>query len=215
MTLDTDDVTIEMDLTVERGRLPGRRARRGAPDRGHRRRRDLHSGPQDQLLGREHARRSDDQLRQAHDRDRDRRDHHAGGGAPPLRRDPGQPVPPVRDRRHGRHPATAATGTAALPANMLDMPIEELDLRCGPTTRSSATTSSRSASCFSSRTTTSSDAQLRQEVARRDEGALRMRGFIVPETEGDKAPRMSRATSRSTTRRRADRWRRTASAAAS
>ena len=38
--------------------------------------------------------------------------------------------------------------------------------------------------CCSSRTTTCCDAQLRQEVARRDEGAP-ARGFIVPETETD------------------------------
>ena len=85
-----------------RRRLPRRRARRGPADRRHRGRRDLHPGPQGQLLGREHARRSDDQLRQADDRDRDRRHDQPGGGAQPLRRDPRQPVPPVRHGRHGR-----------------------------------------------------------------------------------------------------------------
>src|SRR6267378_4355917 len=96
MTLDTDDVTIELDLTVERGV-----GYLGA-ERGHRDRRDLHAGPQGQLLGRGHAGRSDDQLRQAHDRDRDRRDDHAGGGPQPLRGDPRQPVPAVRHDRDGR-----------------------------------------------------------------------------------------------------------------
>ena len=37
MTIDTDDVTIEMDLTVERGVGTWARARRGAADRRHRR----------------------------------------------------------------------------------------------------------------------------------------------------------------------------------
>ena len=82
MTIDSDDVTIEMDLTVERGigYLAAERSE-AAADRRDRGRRDLHAGPQGQLLGRGHAGRSDDQLRQAHDRDRDRRHDHPGGGA--------------------------------------------------------------------------------------------------------------------------------------
>ena len=131
MTLDSDDVTIEMDLTVEKGvgYLAAERAESN-PDRRHPGRRDLHARPQGQLLGREHSRRADDQLRQADDRAGDRRHDLAGGGARPRR---GHPRPPVlalrqhrpRRRRPGsRRPASVPQ----LPPNMLDMPIEELDL---------------------------------------------------------------------------------------
>ena len=53
MTLDTDDVTIEMDLTVERGvgYLGAERAE-ALPIGVIAGRRDLHPGPQGQLLGR-------------------------------------------------------------------------------------------------------------------------------------------------------------------
>ena len=55
MTIDSDDVTIEMDLTVERG-VGYLGVERTRPCRSsHRRRRDLRPGPEGQLLGREHA----------------------------------------------------------------------------------------------------------------------------------------------------------------
>ena len=89
MTIDSDDVTIEMDLTVERGvgYLAAERSEALpigviAVDA------IFTPGPQGQLLGRGHAGRSDDQLRQAHDRDRDRRHDHPRGGALALRGHP-------------------------------------------------------------------------------------------------------------------------------
>ena len=71
--------TIEMDLTVERGvgYLAAERHQGRPADRRHPGRRHLHAGAQGQLPRREHARRSDDQLRQADPRDRDRRHHRA------------------------------------------------------------------------------------------------------------------------------------------
>ena len=131
MTLDSDDVTIEMDLTVERGvgYLGAERAEALpigviAVDA------IFTPGPQGQLLGREHARRSDDQLRQAHDRDRDRRHDHPGGGASAAPReilvDQFRPFVTI-----GRPPLPETAPSPAspqLPPNMLDMPIEELDL---------------------------------------------------------------------------------------
>ena len=87
MTLDSDDVTIEMDLTVERG-VGYLAAERAEP---------LPIGviPVDAIFtpvrkvnyyGREHARRPDDQLRQADHRDRDGRHDLARGGALARRR---------------------------------------------------------------------------------------------------------------------------------
>ena len=113
-----------------RRRLPGRRACRAAAHRRHPGRRHLHARAQGQLHGREHARRPDDQLRQADHRDRDRRHHRAGGGALAGGRDPGRASsacspPPARRLVAGDRPPPAAP---ALPPNMLDMPIEELDL---------------------------------------------------------------------------------------
>ena len=131
MTLDSDDVTIEMDLTVERGvgYLAAERTEQlpigVIPVDA-----IFTPGAQGQLPGREHARRPDDQLRQADDRDRDRRHDRARGGAlaaPPtilvgqfsLFTTIGQ-ARSAADR--------GVPGVPQLPPNMLDMPIEELDL---------------------------------------------------------------------------------------
>ena len=157
MTLDSDDVTIEMDLTVEKGvgYLAAERAE-SIPDRRHPHRRDLHACPQGQLLDREHSRRADDQLRQADDRARDGRHDLAGGGAQSRRRHPGPPVLALRQHRprRGRH-RIASTDQRSRSSRRTCSTCRSRSstCRCGPTTRSSATTSSRSASCFSSPTT--------------------------------------------------------------
>ena len=132
MTLDSDDVTVEMDLTVERGvgYLAAERSRAAA----HRRDpggRDLHACAQGQLPRREHPRRPDDQLRQADHRDRDRR--HACRPRRPSRRAAEILVAQFSLFTSGRQAAGrrhrgAPWGTPTLPQNMLDMPIEELDL---------------------------------------------------------------------------------------
>ena len=136
-------------------RLPRRRAGRVEPDRRHPRRRDLHAGPQGQLLDREHSRRADDQLRQADDRARDGRHDLARGGAQPGRRHPRPPVLALRQHRprRRRHRTASPRASRSSRRTCSTCRSRSWTCRCGPTTRSSATTSSRSASCSSSPTT--------------------------------------------------------------
>ena len=189
MTLDSDDVTIEMDLTVERGvGYLGAERDRGAADRRHRDRRDLHAGPQGQLLGREHARRPDDQLRQAHDRDRDRRHDHARrrrSAAPPRSSSTssGRSSPSAWPRR----PATAADRRSPqLPPNMLDMPIEELDL---PMRAYNSLKRNNIVKVGQLLQLKDDDLLRMRNFGKKSldemKERLRMRGFIVPETETD------------------------------
>ena len=158
MTLDSDDVTIEMDLTVERGvgYLAAERAE-SLPIGVIPVDAIFTPGPQGQLLGREHPRRPDDQLRQADDRDRDRRHDHARGGArrgPPTSSSASSSL--FANDRHGRRrPATASPAARrSCRRTCSTCRSRSSTCRCGPTTRSSATTSSRSASSSSSPTTT-------------------------------------------------------------
>ena len=128
LTLDSDAGSIEMDLTVETG--VGYRPAEHAED--------LPIGiiPVDAIFT--PVRRvnfivsdtrvgSDDQLRPPGPRDRDRWHHDPQGGAVECCRDPGAGVQPLcRDR------AAPAAGSEEVPAlvsaNLLDAPIEELDL---------------------------------------------------------------------------------------
>ena len=190
MTIDSDDVTIEMDLTVERGvgYLAAERSEALpigviAVDA------IFTPGPQGQLLGRGHAGRSDDQLRQAHDRDRDRRHDHARGGA--LSRsadilvDQFQPFvtigvqAAVAGPRRGRR-------RRSCPPNMLDMPIEELDL---PMRAYNSLKRNNIVKVGQLLQLKDDDLLRMRNFGKKSldemKERLRMRGFIVPETESD------------------------------
>ena len=157
LTLDSDDVTgRDRPDRRARRRLPGRRASasscRSASSRSTRSSRPCARS----TTRREHARRPDDQLRQADHRDRDRRHALARGGAVARRRDPRRPVQPVHHAPARRSPAGAPRSAALRRCRRTcsTCPSRSSTSRCAPTTRSSATTSSRSASCCSSRTRT-------------------------------------------------------------
>ena len=113
-------------------------------------------------------------------------------------------------------PVAAATGAAALPANMLDMPIEELDL---PMRAYNSLKRNNIVKVGQLLQLKDDDLLRMRNFGKKSldemKERLRMRGFIVPETESDGARRRRRATSRSTTRPRPDRWPRIGSAAAS
>ena len=186
MTLDSDDVTVELDLTVERGvGYLVRRAHRAAPDRRHPDRRDLHAGPEGQLLDRVDARRPDDQLRQADDRDRDRRHDHARGVALAGRRDPRPPVQPFVNIGMAVVAGDRATGgVAQLPPNMLDMPIEELDL---PMRAYNSLKRNNIVKVGQLLQLSDEDLLRMRNFGKKSldemKERLRMRGFLVPETE--------------------------------
>ena len=105
-------------------------------------------------------------------------------------------------------PVAAATGAAALPANMLDMPIEELDL---PMRAYNSLKRNNIVKVGQLLQLKDDDLLRMRNFGKKSldemKERLRMRGFIVPETETRRRSRTSRATSRSTTRPRADRWR--------
>ena len=176
MTLDSDDVTIEIDLTVERGVGYLAAERSGAAaHRRHPGRRDLLAGAQGQLHGREHPRRPDDQLRQADHRDRDRRHDHAGGGAlaaPPRSWSASSACSPAAGkrrssaptRRRGRRAGAAAehAGHAHRGARPADARLQLAEAQQHRQGRPAAAAAGRGPAAH---------AQLRQEVARRDEGA--------------------------------------------
>ena len=105
-------------------------------------------------------------------------------------------------------PVAAATGAAALPANMLDMPIEELDL---PMRAYNSLKRNNIVKVGQLLQLKDDDLLRMRNFGKKSldemKERLRMRGFIVPETESDGARRIGETTSRSTTRQRADRWR--------
>ena len=189
MTLDTDDVTIEMDLTVERGvgYLGAERTEQLpigviAIDA------IFTPGPQGQLLGREHAGRSDDQLRQAHDRDRDRR-HDRARRRPSAARPRSSSTSSARSSRSAIAAAVgeqAAGGIAQLPPNMLDMPIEELDL---PMRAYNSLKRNNIVKVGQLLQLKDDDLLRMRNFGKKSldemKERLRMRGFIVPETESD------------------------------
>ena len=176
-----------MDLTVERGvGYLGAERTEAAADRRDRGRRDLHAGPEGQLLGREHARRPGDQLRQAHDRDRDRRHDHARGGAQPLRRRSSS-TSSGRSSRSAWPPRSASRRRPAspqLPPNMLDMPIEELDL---PMRAYNSLKRNNIVKVGQLLQLKDDDLLRMRNFGKKSldemKERLRMRGFIVPETE--------------------------------
>ena len=211
MTLDTDDVPIEVDLTVERGvGYLGRRAVRGAADRGHRGRRDLHPGPQGELLGREHPRRPDHQLRQAHHRDRDRRHDHARrrrSPAPPTSSSASSACSPTIGMA-GSPRRDPGGGAPQLPPNMLDMPIEELDL---PMRAYNSLKRNNIVKVGQLLQLSDEDLLRMRNFGKKSldemKERLRMRGFIVPDTElGRLDDDVRRRRPFETRPRRPDRW---------
>ena len=188
MTLDTDDVTIEMDLTVERGvgYLGAERAEALpigviAVDAIFTPVRKVNYWVESMRVG---QMTNFDKLTIEIETDGTDR---PGGGAQPLRRDPGQPVPPVRDGRRGRRSAAAAaTGVAALPPNMLDMPIEELDL---PMRAYNSLKRNNIVKVGQLLQLKDDDLLRMRNFGKKSldemKERLRMRGFIIPETESD------------------------------
>ena len=85
-------------------------------------------------------------------------------------------------------PAVAATGTAALPSNMLDMPIEELDL---PMRAYNSLKRNNIVKVGQLLQLKDDDLLRMRNFGKKSldemKERLRMRGFIVPETEGDGA----------------------------
>ena len=144
MTLDSDDVTIEMDLTVERG----------VGYLGAERSEALPIGviAVDAIFTpvrkvnywvETHACRPGDQLRQADDRDRDGRHDRPGGGPQPVRPDPRRAVPPVHHDRPGGDARRSRRAPAFRSSRRTCWTCRSRSSisRCGRTTRSSATTS--------------------------------------------------------------------------
>ena len=130
MTLDSDDVTIELDLTVERGvGYLGGRAHRAAADRRH---------PVDAIftpVRKVNYHVENTRVGQMTNFDKLTIEIETDGTISPEEalcargRDPRRAVQPVRHGRQAAVPAGAAPpAPPALPPNMLDMPIEELDL---------------------------------------------------------------------------------------
>ena len=111
-----------------------------------------------------------------------------GGGAQPRGRDPRRPVPPVRHDRQGRRrPATqAAAASPQLPPNMLDMPIEELDL---PMRAYNSLKRNNIVKVGQLLQLQDEDLLRMRNFGKKSldemKERLRMRGFLVPETESD------------------------------
>ena len=208
MTLDTDDVTIEMDLTVERGvgYLGAERAEALpigviAVDAIFTPVRKINYWVESMRVG---QMTNYDKLTIEIETDGT---IAPGGGAQPLGRDPGQPVPPVRDGRHGGRPggrrdrrrraAGQHAGHADRGARPPDAGVQLAQAQQHRQGRPAAPAQGRRPA---------PDAQLRQEVARRDEGAPAHARLHRPRDRDATASTTSTATSRSTTRPRADRW---------
>ena len=189
MTLDTDDVTIEMDLTVERGvgYLGAERAEALpigviAVDAIFTPVRKVNYWVESMRVG---QMTNYDKLTIEIETDGT---ISARGGAQPLGRDPRQPVPPVRDHRHGRGPGRSrgAPARPALPPNMLDMPIEELDL---PMRAYNSLKRNNIVKVGQLLQLKDDDLLRMRNFGKKSldemKERLRMRGFIVPDTETD------------------------------
>ena len=190
MTLDTDDVTIEMDLTVERGvgYLGAERAEALpigviAVDAIFTPVRKINYWVESMRVG---QMTNYDKLTIEIETDGT---IAPGGGAQPLRRDPRQPVPPVRRRsawRPSRSPRRPARPRS--PPNMLDMPIEELDL---PMRAYNSLKRNNIVKVGQLLQLKDDDLLRMRNFGKKSldemKERLRMRGFIVPETESDGA----------------------------
>ena len=189
MTLDTDDVTIEMDLTVERGvgYLGAERAEALpigviAIDAIFTPVRKVNYWVESMRVG------------QMTNYDKLTIEIETDGTITPeealsrVGRDPRQPVPAVRHDRHGRRPRRPRPPAASpqLPPNMLDMPIEELDL---PMRAYNSLKRNNIVKVGQLLQLKDDDLLRMRNFGKKSldemKERLRMRGFIVPETESD------------------------------
>ena len=135
LTLDCDDgVDRDGPHRRDRRRLPPRRAHRGHADRRHPGRRHLLPGAPRELLDREHARRADDELRQAHPRDRDRWHDHARRRRSRRRRRSSSASSAASRTSTAARDAGEESATRRSPRTSSTRPSRTSTCRCGPTT---------------------------------------------------------------------------------